>query len=100
MHPVKPLAAITLTGFVFAVLGTSFPYNGGDVDDYMGVVSRWRGAMELPVLTKDDTLQSYSQKTVDNSVGGQLIHELNLESKAQLLARGNANDLTGLHSRY
>lgn len=65
---------------------SSAPSTGG----YMDVVSEWRSKMGLSALTEDNTLQGNSLKTVQDG-NGQMNHELNPGSMAQVLAPGDAD---------
>lgn len=63
--------------------------SGGD--GYMGVVSQWRSAMGLSALSEDSKLVANALKTAQDG-NGQMKHELNPGSFAQVLAPGSAND--------
>ena len=54
---------------------------------YMTVVQEWRSKLGLGTLTHDDTLTKNAQKTVDDG-HGEMKHELNSGSMAQVLAQG------------
>jgi uncharacterized protein YkwD len=63
---------------------------------YMAVVSQWRAAGGLPALTQDSTLEGNALKTaVDGN--GQMKHELNPGSMAQVLAPGDANNFESVY---
>jgi len=59
--------------------------------DYMSIVSEWRSKMGMSALTEDSTLAANALKTaVDGN--GQMVHELNPGSMAQVLAPGEPTD--------
>lgn len=82
--PAQPQAASPTAAPAAASTGSS----GGS---YMDIVNEWRGKMGMSDLAFDQTLQDNSQKTV-NDDKGQMTHELNPGSFAQVLAPGNADD--------
>lgn len=58
---------------------------------YMSIVNEWRAKMGMSALTQSDTLQANALKTcVDGD--GQMVHELNPGSFAQVLAPGSADE--------
>jgi hypothetical protein len=69
------------------------PSSGGSSGDsgYMAIVNQYRGIMGKSALTESSQLQANAQKTADDS-GGQLKHELNPGSMAQVLAPGDASN--------
>jgi uncharacterized protein YkwD len=68
----------------------------GGQDDYMSVVSKWRAAGGLKPLTQDSQLEANALKTANDS-GGQLKHELNPGSMAQVLAPGDSSDFESVY---
>jgi len=77
---------------------TSAPSTGGSggQDDYMSVVSKWRAAGGLSPLKQDSTLEGNALKTAQDS-GGQLIHELNPGTMAQVLAPGDDSNFESVY---
>ena len=84
-------AASTATSSAWAA-SSAAPSTG----TYMDVVDQWRAAGGLPALTEDSTLQGNALKTVEDSKG-QMVHELNPGSMAQVLAPGNANNFESVY---
>lgn len=70
--------------------------SGGSTGTYMDVVSEWRSKMGLGALTESDTLQANALKTVTDGQG-QMVHELNPGSMAQVLAPGDANNFENVY---
>ena len=68
------------------------PATGG----YMDVVSKWRAAGGLSALTEDSTLQGNALKTATDG-NGQMVHELNPGSFAQVLAPGDASNFESVY---
>lgn len=67
------------------------PSTGGSSSGgYMGIVSEWRQKMGMSDLTQDDKLQGNALKTAQDG-NGQMKHELNPGSMAQVLAPGDAD---------
>jgi len=62
-----------------------------DGTDYMSVVREWRAKMGVGGLSESDTLQANALKTVTDGKG-QMVHELNPGSMAQVLAPGDTNN--------
>ena len=59
----------------------------GGLGDYMSVVSKWRKLLGKGELTRDSKLEANAAKTcIDGN--GQMVHELNPGSMAQVLAPG------------
>lgn len=58
---------------------------------YMSVVSEWRSKMGMSALIEDNTLQGNALKTAQDG-NGQMVHELNPGSFAQVLAPGDTSD--------
>lgn len=58
---------------------------------YMGTVNEWRGKLGLPTLAQDATLEANALKTCSDHPG-QMVHELNSGSNAQVLAPGGPDD--------
>lgn len=71
--------------------GSSSGSSGSSSGGYMGVVNEWRGKMGLSQLTESSKLQANALKTVQDG-NGQMVHELNPGSMAQVLAPGDASD--------
>ncbi|RMZ88254.1 hypothetical protein DV736_g4517, partial [Chaetothyriales sp. CBS 134916] len=63
---------------------------------YLDIANQWRSAGGLPDFTESSLLQGNALKTAQNS-GGQLIHELNPGSLAQVLAPGNADNFESVY---
>jgi hypothetical protein len=61
-----------------------------DTGDWQSVVTKWRSKLGLPALEFDDTLVANDLKALQNA-NGNLVHELNSGSFAQVLAPGDAN---------
>jgi len=69
----------------------SAPAASSNDGTYMSVVAEWRSKMGMSALTEDSTLAANALKTaVDGK--GQMIHELNPGSMAQVLAPGDTSD--------
>lgn len=66
----------------------SAPSTGGG---YMDVVSQWRSKMGLSALTEDSTLAANAAKTARDG-NGEMKHELNPGSMAQVLAPGSPDE--------
>lgn len=66
------------------------PVSSGD-GTYMGVVSQWRSKMGMSALTEDSTLAGNALKTAADG-NGQMVHQLNSGSMAQVLAPGDSSD--------
>jgi len=62
---------------------------------YMGVVSEYRSKMGLGSLTQSDQLQANALKTAQDG-NGQMVHELNSGSMAQVLAPGDADNFVSV----
>lgn len=86
----QPFARPTQTSSS-ALPPSSTPSQPSDSVDYMTVVNKWRNNLSLSQLTQSSTLESNALKTVDDS-RGQMIHQLNPGSFAQVLAPGNADN--------
>lgn len=69
---------------------TSAP-STGEQTGYMGVVATWRSKMGLSALSEDSTLQGNALKTAQDG-NGQMVHELNSGSMAQVLAPGSDDE--------
>jgi uncharacterized protein YkwD len=68
--------------------GTSAPSPSFTRAKYMDTVDEWRAKLGLPALTQNATLEANALKTcIDGK--GQMIHELNPGSLAQVLAPGD-----------
>lgn len=65
--------------------------SGSSGSGYMGIVNEWRGKLGMSTLTESDTLQANALKTVQDG-NGQMVHELNPGSFAQVLAPGSADE--------
>lgn len=65
--------------------------SGSSSGGYMGTVNEWRGKLGLSDLTESDTLQGNALKTAQDG-NGQMVHELNPGSFAQVLAPGSADE--------
>lgn len=71
---------------------SSAPATGsGSTDGYMGVVAEWRSKMGMSALTEDSTLAANALKTAADG-NGEMVHQLNPGSMAQVLAPGDAGD--------
>lgn len=70
---------------------SSAPESSGSTGTYMDIVEKWRGKLGMSSLTEDNTLQGNSLKTVQDG-NGQMVHELNPGSMAQVLAPGAADE--------
>jgi len=69
----------------------SAPAASSNDGTYMSIVSEWRSKMGMSALTEDSTLAANALKTaVDGN--GQMVHELNPGSMAQVLAPGDPSD--------
>jgi len=69
----------------------SAPAASSNDGTYMSIVAEWRSKMGMSALTEDSTLAANALKTaVDGN--GQMVHELNPGSMAQVLAPGDASD--------
>ena len=58
---------------------------------YMGIVDEWRGKLGLSQLTQDGKLEANALKTAQDG-NGQMVHQLNDGSKAQVLAPGQPDE--------
>lgn len=67
------------------------PVDSGSSDGYMGIVSEWRSKMGLSSLTQDSTLEGNAHKTAQDG-NGQMVHQLNPGSFAQVLAPGSPDE--------
>lgn len=65
--------------------------SGSTSGGYMGVVEKWRGKLGLGDLSEDSTLQANALKTCQDG-NGEMVHELNPGSMAQVLAPGSADE--------
>ena len=65
-----------------------YPVSPGS--SYITIVQKWRESMGLGGLTEDAQLQNNAQKTV-NDGQGEMRHELNDGSMAQVLGMGDSN---------
>lgn len=75
-----------------AAPSASAPASSND-GSYMSVVSEWRSKMGMSALTYDSQLEANSLKTVQDG-NGQMVHELNKGSMAQVLAPGSPSEFT------
>lgn len=57
----------------------------------MGIVDEWRSKMGMSQLTHDSTLEGNALKTAQDG-NGQMVHELNPGSMAQVLAPGSESE--------
>lgn len=64
--------------------------------DYMSIVNKWRAAGGLSDLTEDSTLQGNALKTATDG-HGQMKHELNPGSMAQVLAPGSMSNFESIY---
>jgi uncharacterized protein YkwD len=93
-----PVVTITATSAAYTVPATATASattsastaSSSSTGDYMSIVSKWRAAGGLKALTQDATLQANALKTVQDG-NGQMVHELNPGSMAQVLAPGDAS---------
>lgn len=67
--------------------------SSGNSDGYMGVVSEWRSKMGMSALTEDSKLVANAHKTAQDG-NGQMVHQLNPGSMAQVLAPGKPEEFT------
>lgn len=70
---------------------TSAPSAPSTGTGYMGIVNEWRSKMQLPTLTQDSKLEGNALKTA-NDGNGDMVHELNPGTMAQVLAPGSADE--------
>ncbi len=90
------LAAATLAGTALAAPATaaSIPapaLRASAGEDYMDVVTKWRVQLGVPPLAESATLVRNAQKTVIDA-NGQMVHEMNPGTMAQVLAGGAQED--------
>ncbi|RMZ79175.1 hypothetical protein DV738_g3461, partial [Chaetothyriales sp. CBS 135597] len=71
---------------------TSASYGTG----YLGIANKWRAAAGLPTYTESSKLVANALKTAQDS-NGQLVHELNSGTFAQVLAPGNADNFESVY---
>lgn len=69
----------------------SAPVASSGGDGYMGTVSEWRSKMGMSALSEDSKLVANALKTAQDG-NGQMVHQLNPGSMAQVLAPGSAGD--------
>ncbi|RMZ80427.1 hypothetical protein DV737_g2980, partial [Chaetothyriales sp. CBS 132003] len=63
---------------------------------YLDIANKWRSAGGLPEFAESSTLVANALKTAQDS-GGELIHELNTGTLAQVLAPGNADNFESVY---
>lgn len=86
--PVATSAASTWSEWSSAPAATP---TGSSNSGYMGTVDTWRSKMGLSQLSQDSTLEGNALKTAQDG-NGQMVHELNPGSMAQVLAPGSADE--------
>lgn len=64
---------------------------GSTSGGYMDVVNKWRQKMGMSALTQSDSLQGNADKTATDG-NGQMVHELNPGTMAQVLAPGSPDE--------
>lgn len=89
--PETPAASPQAPTPVASAAPTQTASTGSSSGGYMDIVSEWRSKMGMSALTQDDKLQGNALKTVQDG-NGQMVHELNSGSMAQVLAPGDASD--------
>lgn len=68
------------------------PSSGGSTSGgYMDIVNQWRQKMGMSSLSEDNTLQGNAGKTASDG-NGQMVHELNPGTMAQVLAPGSPDE--------
>lgn len=92
----KPTAAPTAPAATYTkpaaqATGSPAPSTGGSSDGYMGTVNEWRGKLGLSSLSEDSKLQGNALKTAQDG-NGQMVHQLNPGSMAQVLAPGSPDE--------
>lgn len=70
---------------------TSAPSVPSTNSGYMGVVDTWRSKMGLGALSQDSKLEGNALKTAQDG-NGEMVHELNPGTFAQVLAPGSADE--------
>ena len=70
---------------------SSAPVDAGSSDGYMGTVNQWRGKLGLSNLSEDSKLQGNALKTAQDG-NGEMVHQLNPGSMAQVLAPGSPDE--------
>ncbi|RMD40269.1 hypothetical protein DV735_g4869, partial [Chaetothyriales sp. CBS 134920] len=63
---------------------------------YLAIANKWRVAGGLPAFSESNTLLANALKTAQDS-NGQLVHELNSGTFAQVLAPGNADNFESVY---
>lgn len=86
----QPATVPSTTASAPSATGTGSGESGG-TGDYMATVSKWRKAMGKGALTCDTTLEANALKTCQDG-NGEMLHELNPGSMAQVLAPGAEAD--------
>lgn len=89
----SPAAVTPVASSSAPAASTSAPVasSGSSQTGYMGIVNEWRAKLGLSDLTESDTLQGNALKTCQDG-NGQMVHELNPGSFAQVLAPGSADE--------
>lgn len=70
---------------------TSAPSAPSTNTGYMGIVNEWRSKMQLSTLSQDSKLEGNALKTAQDG-NGQMVHELNPGTFAQVLAPGDSSE--------
>lgn len=89
--PSAPAASPSAAAPEVPKASASAPASSGSSDGYMGVVQQWRSKMGMSALTEDSTLAANALKTAQDG-NGEMKHELNPGSMAQVLAPGQPSD--------
>lgn len=84
--PVITFSSSTPTGTPQTSTSSPSPTTTG-TNNYIDIVHRWRSQLGLPLFQQDQNLQNNALKTAQDG-NGQMVHELNPGSNAQVLAPG------------
>jgi hypothetical protein len=86
-----PAASMSWSAWSSAAPAPAPSATGSTSGGYMDIVNKWRQNMGMSSLTQDGTLQSNADKTAADG-NGQMVHELNQGTMAQVLAPGSPDE--------